>query len=596
MQNKKPKPATARQLELIQKAQLLHQSGKLVEAEAQYRLLLAELPDHATLLTNLGNIALQKGRLEEGVALISKSVKIAPNQPVALNNLGNALKSLNRKEEAIVSYDCAIARNPGYAEAYSNRGSVLTELNRLDAALFSLNKAIKIKPDYAAAYSNRGNVLKELKRLDEALASFDKAIALNPGYALAILNRANTLNDLKRFEEALAGYDRVIALIPSLAEAHSSRGAALVELKRLNEALASFDYAIALNPRYAEAHYNQGNAFLALNCLNEAQVCYDKAIDIRPDYAEAHWNKALLKILAGDFAEGWALYEWRWQQPWKKPAKVCRQPLWTGEQPLLNRTLLIYPEQGMGDYLQFIRYATLAEQLGGRVILEAPAALLSLVSSLKGNFTLVEAGQALPDFDCQCPLMSLPLAFKTTPETIPAQIPYLYADQARQQVWRQRLGEKSRPRVGLVWSGSSEHKNDSNRSIALQRFAPLLDLPFEFHSLQKEIRPEDARFLVANGKVENHQDLLSDFADTAALVMEMDLVISVDTSVAHLAGALGREMWILLSYAPDFRWMLERTDSLWYPSARLFRQSAPGDWSGAMTALTEQLETRIRSW
>ncbi|MDD4914021.1 MAG: tetratricopeptide repeat protein [Methylococcales bacterium] len=574
--------------ELLQQALALHQAGKLAEAAAQYQKLLNDRPDNTLLLTNLGNIALQQGRLEDGVRLISRSVQISANQPVALNNLGNALKALNRVDEAIASYDKAIAQKPDYAEAYSNRGAALRDLNRLDEALASLDRAIELKPDYAAAHSNRGVALLALNRLDEALDSFDRAIAVNPGYAMAHINRGNALKDLKRLDDALAAYDRAIALKPNMAEAYSCRGAALIELKRLDEAFVCFNHALGLKPDYAETYYNRGNAFLALKSLEEALADYDRAIALRPDYAEAYWNKALLKILTGDYAEGWRLYEWRWRRA-ETQAKKFARPLWLGERSLAGKTLLIHPEQGLGDYLQFVRYAALAGQQAARVILEAPAPLMSLVSTLPGDFTLIESGQVLPDFDYQCPVMSLPLAFNTVLETIPAQIPYLYADQAKRQLWRQRLGEKSGLRVGLVCSGSTAHKNDQNRSIALERFAALLELPVEFHLLQKEIRAEDAAFMAGSGKIQNHQHALHDFSDTAALLAEMDLLISVDTSVAHLAGALGQKVWILLPYMPDYRWLLDRTDSPWYPTATVYRQSAIGDWDSVICVLGDHL-------
>jgi hypothetical protein len=265
------------------------------------------------------------------------------------------------------------------------------------------------------------------------------------------------------------------------------------------------------------------------------------------------------------------------------------QPLWLGDISIADKTLLIHRQEGLGDYIQFIRYATLAEQTGVKIILEVPSSLFGITSSLEGRFILIEEGQPLPAFDYHCPVMSLPLAFKTTIDTIPAKTPYFYADQDKQFSWRQRLSEKSKPRVGLVWSGSTAHKNDHNRSIALTQFASLLDLPIEFHCLQKEIKTEDALFISDNGKIINHQAHLQDFSDTAALIAELDLVIAVDTSVAHLAGALGKQVWILLPFAPDYRWMLDKTDSPWYPSASLFRQPAIGDWDSVIAEVRDRL-------
>jgi hypothetical protein len=265
--------------------------------------------------------------------------------------------------------------------------------------------------------------------------------------------------------------------------------------------------------------------------------------------------------------------------------------LWLGHQTIVGKTLLIYAEQGLGDVIQFCRYATTVEALGAKVIVEVPAPLVPLISTLKGNFTIVEQGKPLPAFDLQCPVMSLPLAFKTSVATIPAEVPYLYADSGKQKVWQERLGNKTRIRVGLVWSGTKDHKNDHNRSIPLKLMKPLMRLPIEFHVLQKDIRSEDAVVLSQLKKMYSHQAELHDFSDTAALVQEMDLVISVDTSVAHLAGALAKSVWILLPFMPDYRWMLDRADSPWYPTATLVRQPAIGDWTSVILEITKRLET-----
>ena len=548
------------------------------------------MPNNTTLLTNLGTISLQKGKLKEGVSIISQSLLINPNQPDALYNQGNALKDLRQLNEALACYNKVIAIKANYPAAYSNRGLVLQELNKPDEALESYNLAIALKSDYADAHYNRGNVLQELNQPEEAIDSYDRAIFLKPNYAEAYSNRGNTLSDLQRLDEGLASYDRAIELKPDYAEANYNRGNALQDLKRLEEALASYDRAIELKPDYAEAYSNRGNALSGLKRLDEALVSYDRTIILNPDYADAYWNKSLLKIINGDYLEGWQLYEWRWKvEPLIHSLRVYKQPLWLGTEVLLNKTLLIYPEQGLGDYIQYIRYAVLVEQLGAKVILEVPLALMSLVSTLKGQFTLVESGKPLPDFDYHCPVMSLPLAFKTTVNTIPANLHYLYTNDDKNQQWQEKLGNKTVTRIGLVWSGSTGQKNDHNRSLILQQLSSLLELPLEFHSLQKEVRAVDIKTLTDFPQIHQHQDELLDFSDTAALVEAMDVVISVCTSVAHLAGAIGKKVFILLPYAPDYRWMLDRTDSPWYPSATLFRQSAIDDWESVVTEIKQLL-------
>ena len=371
------------------------------------------------------------------------------------------------------------------------------------------------------------------------------------------LEQASSWHRQGRLQEALAVYDRILSLEPECVEALSDRGFIQQELRRYSEALAS----------------------------------YDKAISICPDYAEAQFNKSRLKLLLGQYAEGWSLYEWRWKvDKYKIYFKDFKQPLWLGDQPIAGRTILLHAEQGFGDVIQFVRYVAMVEELGARVLLGVHPVLISLMQSLHGAFTLGTKLDALPAFELHCPLGSLPLAFKTEVDNIPTDIPYLFADPQRRDIWRVRLGNKVRPRVGLAWSGSAAHSNDRNRSMALRSLEPLLCLNFEFHSLQQEIRAEDQAALAGFSEILCHESELLDFADTAALVAEMDLVISVDTSVAHLAGALGKAVWILLPYAPDYRWMIERSDSPWYPTARLFRQSTIGDWGGVIEAVCSELQ------
>ena len=615
----------SRNAKLIAEATSLHRAGRLDEAERLYRSVLSADPDHVEVLTALGTIHFQRGHWEEGLRLIGLSLEIRPQQPIALNNRGNALKELKRYSEALENYELAIAFSPDYAEAYSNRGNVLVRLdrfaealasydraialnphfapaynNRADAlyglkrfaeALASCDRAIALNPRLAPAYSNRGNALNGLKRCAEALASCDRAIALNPGFAPAYNNRGNALNELKRFDEALASFDKAIGLSPDYAEAHCNRANTLSILLRLDDALASYDKAIALNPDLVMAYNNRGNLLVKLKRPDDALASYDKAIALNPDLVEALWNKALFKLLIGDYAEGWALYEWRWKRD--EAAELPRdfpQPLWRGQESLTGKTVLLHAEQGLGDSIQFCRYVPMVEALGARVVLEIQPPLLGLMSTLKGSARVISQGDILPGFDCYCPLMSLPLAFKTIVSTIPAQAPYLAVDPGKQEQWKKCLGAKTRPRVGLVWSGTPGHKNDRNRSIPLDRLSPLLGLDFEFHCLQKEVRPPDRDSLERrHQKIRTYESDLNDFSDTAALIMEMDLVVSVDTSVAHLAGALGQRVWVLLPFPPDFRWLMDGELSPWYPSARLFRQEKVGDWEGVIEQVVAAL-------
>ncbi len=529
------------------------------------------------------------GRYEEALRFITAACAIQPDDYIVHCNQGKVFQELKRYAEALASYDRTLSLKSDYAPAYYNRGSVLYDLQRNEDALASYDKAIALIPGYAEAYNNRGNVLKDLQRYAEALASYDKAIALNPGYALAYNNRGTALEQLGRYQEALACYAKVIALKPDLAPAYNNQGNVLKELGRYQEALASYDSALSLKPDYAEAHNNRGNALKDLGRYEEALASYSKAISLYPDFAEAYYNKSHLKLLLGDYKEGWPLYEWRWKTSQKDLVRNFKQPLWLGDRPIAGQTILLHAEQGLGDVIQMVRYVTMVEALGATVILELPASLVPLLRTLKGASTLVASGDTLPAFDLHCPLMTLPLAFKTSVDSIPAPVPYLAADPQKLLAWRERLGIKGSPRIGLAWSGNPQHKNDRNRSTALRTFEPLLGLDCEYHALQKEIRAEDKLALAEFTDIQAHEDQLKDFADTAALVAELDLVITVDSSVAHLAGAMGKAVWILLPYDPDYRWLTARSDSPWYPTVRLFRQHSIGDWEGVIRDISSVL-------
>ena len=542
---------------LFQQALALHRSGRLSEAASLYAKLLALFPANAQLLASLGIIALQQGRPDESERLLGQSLMIAPDEPVALSNRGIALQQLNRPGEALASYERAILLNPDSAELHNNRGLVLAALGRPE----------------------------------EALAACDRALALMPGHPEAHNNRGSILQSLARFDEALASHDRAIAARPNSPSAFNNRGKALRDLGRLDEAAASYAHAIALRPDYAEAHYNLAVVLEESGGFADALASYDRAIALKPDYASAQWNKSLLKLLTGDYEEGWPLYEWRWKRSGGERRRSFDQPLWLGEPLAPGTTVLIHAEQGLGDTLQLCRYAPLVEALGARVVLELPSAVATVIATLPGHCTIVARGAPLPAFDRQCPIMSLPLACRTTVASIPAAVPYLFADAAKREAWRRRLGQRTRPRIGVA--GSAAHGNDRNRSIPPRMLEPLLRLPLDFHVLQKDLRPGDADSLGRFESVHWHSQNLGDFSDTAALIQEMDLVISVDTSVAHLAGALGRPVWILLPFKPDWRWMLGRSDSPWYPTAVLHRQSAVGDWSDVISEVAERLRRRF---
>ena len=546
-------------------------------------------PDYAEAHFNRGNALVDLKRSAGALESYDRALRIRPDYAEALYNRGVALQGLERREEALESYDRALRSygrelkiNPDYAKALNNCGLALEELDRIEEALESYDRALNINPDYAEALNNRGNVLRDLKRFDEALETLDRALTIEPNYAGALNNRGNALRDLKRLDEALESYDRALAIKPDNAGALNNRGVTLSGLKRFDEALETFDRVLRIKPDYVEAHYNRGVALQALHRVEEALESYDRALKINPDYADAQWNESLCRLLMGDFALGWQKHEWRW----KKELGIgnprnFEQPLWLGKEDLENKTILLHSEQGLGDTIQFCRYARQTAQLGAKVILEVQPPLKTLLKDLEGAAMVFGRGENLPDFDYHCPLLSLPLAFKTDLSNI-TNSSYLKSDRQKIEAWESRLNKHSKKRVGLVWSGSTGHQNDHNRSIAFEEFKTLVNDHADYYCLQKELRSADKAVLEQAHNIRFLGDELKDFSDTAALVELMDLVITIDTSVAHLAGAMGKEVWILLPFNPDWRWLLGRSDSPWYQSARLFRQPRIGDWQSVL--------------
>ncbi|HEY2967447.1 MAG TPA: tetratricopeptide repeat protein [Casimicrobiaceae bacterium] len=574
----------------MQHALAAYQRGESAEAERLCRLVLDVKADNFDALYLSAIIAGQTGRAEQAAELLAKAVTVNPSIADAYYNRGVALGELNRPAEAVESYERTIALKPDHADAYYNRAVALGELDRPAQALESFDRAIALKPDYAEAYNNRGVALGRLQRYVDALASYERAIALKPDYAEAYNNRGVALGELNRFAEAVESYERAIALKPDYANAYNNRGIALGELDRPAEALESYECAIALRRDYAEALYNRGNALRDLHRHREAADSYERALALKPDYASAHWNLADCRLLLGDFARGWQEYEWRWKLEQRDNGRRdFQQPLWLGGEALEGRTILLHSELGLGDTLLFCRYAREVAALGAKVVLEVQPPLLPLLADLEGVTQTVPRGAPLPEFDCHCPLMSLPLAFKTDLSNIPARIPYIRSNAARVAAWREKLREKSKPRMGVVWSGSMALRNDK-RSMALAEMLPLVGEWAEWISLQKEVRESDIALLASRADLRYFGGELKDFADTAALVELMDVVVTVDTSVVHVAGAMGKPVWILLPFNPhDWRWMLDREDSPWYPTARLFRQAANGDWASVISRVNEEL-------
>jgi Tfp pilus assembly protein PilF len=430
------------------------------------------------------------------------------------------------------------------------------------------------------------------RNLREALKLLEEVIALDPEWAEPHYKRANVLKDSGELEAAVAGYSDAIARKPDYAYAYCNRGVVLLSLGRSAEAVASLRCATELEPADSLAHYNLALSHQERLEWREALASYDKAIEANPGYADAQYNRAVLLLFMGDFLNGWQAYEWRWENAARLGIGAKRnfhKPGWLGSEPIANKTLLLHAEAGLGDTLQFCRYAPLCAQQDATVILEVPAPLVELVKTLEGVADVIAMGERLPPFDYHCPLMSLPLALGTTLDSVPASTPYLRASEAKVAYWRNRLGESTRPRIGLAWSGNPRNPIDARRSIRLAELLEHLPAGFDYFCLQTELRSADRETLERQKAIVQFEPAQLDIPSTAALCECMDLVISVDTSIAHLSGALGCKTWVLLPRVPDWRWMQNRDDSPWYPSMRLYRQGTPGEWAPPLERIVEDL-------
>jgi tetratricopeptide (TPR) repeat protein len=573
-----------------------HRAGRLDEAEAGYADILRGDPAHAAALHQLGLLRHQKGLSAEAFGHIEAALKIVPDAAQVLSNAAVVLQSLKRYPEALAMLDRALAANPGFATAHGNRGLVLQAMGRHAEAVESFDRAAESQPAAVDLLRHRAHSLFALDRHAQAERAYRHLLGLQPASAPLHWCLGNTLLALKRFEDALASFDAALAIDPNHAEALLNRGNALSALHRDEEAVASYDRALAVRPAFPEALSNRGNSLLELARFDQAVASCDRAIALRPDYAQAHWNRSLMRLLQGELAEGFGEYEWRWKRAEiAAEAPSFEKPLWDGKVSLTGKTILLHAEQGLGDTIQFVRYVPLVAARGARIILQVQPALVPLLSTLSTVTQLLPQGADLPRFDCHCALLSLPLAFGTTLDTIPAEVPYLSAPPERITAWRECLSS-SRPLVGLAWSGNPENKGDWKRSIPLAALMPLLRSPgIRFISLQYDVRDSDRAALAQCPSLAPFPNDVQDLADTAAVIDNLDLVISVDTSVAHVAGALGRPAWVLLPSVPDWRWLLGRDDSPWYPTARLFRRRAGETWDPVVGRVREAVAARFGS-
>jgi tetratricopeptide (TPR) repeat protein len=536
------------------------------------------------------------GRLVEALALYDIILRAQPALAQIHRNRGEVLHRLGRVQEALVSLDEAAHLEPGFTEAHYGRGIVLIDLGRREEALASFDRAVQLKPDHLNAHIYRGILLKDMKRSDEAFQAYDTALKINPRSALTLTNKGNLLAELGHYDEAFVLFDQVLALLPDFAHAHYSKGNCLRLQQRPDDAMAWLDRAIALNPQFPEAYNSRALALQAMGRFDEALDNFDRALAVKPDFAEGHWNKSLCLLLLGRFAEGWALYESRRENFGAANFPDYPRPRWRGED-IKGKTLLLHLVLGLGYPFQFFRYALLAADNGARVIFRAHDELVRLLKDAQSGVDVIPSTAPFPAFDVYSPLLSLPMIFGADATHVPATGPYLKAEAERVAKWRTRIGENGF-KVGICWQGNRQASIDTGRSFALSYFESLSKIPgVRLISLQKGDGTEQLRALPPGMKVETLGDDFDAgpdaFVDSAAVMENLDLVITSDTAMAHLAGALARPVWVALRHVPDWRWGTAGSTSPWYPSMTLFRQTKRDDWAGVFAEMAAQLQVKV---
>ena len=565
-------------------------AGQHLDAQLCCKQALELNPDHADTLHLMGLLSLHAGQHDHAIEWISRAIRKDP-RPDYLASLGTTLQQQGRYEEALKVFDKAIQLSPDDAELWRQMGDILVQQQRYDQALPSYQHALKLNPDHPDALYKSGALLDQFGRYAEAIVHLDRSDKVLPNHAPTLQVRARTLFNLKRLEESLAAGKRAYRLDPGNADTCNNIGAALRLLGRDKEALNWFDKALDIRPNSTEFLNNKILSLFDLHRFNEVFVLYARMKSLKLNNAMTDWNVSLAHLLTGNLEAGWLGHQARLKLPSATYPKI-NLPMWLGEENIEGKTILIAADEGVGDTIQFVRYVPMLAERGARVLLVVQDPLCGLLSGLSGVTQCVRKSAAgtLPAFEFHCPVSSLPLAFGTRLDTIPSTTPYLPSPaSSRVQAWEDRLGPRTRLRVGLVWSGSPSHTNDHNRSIPLRTLSRLLDVDATFVSLQKDPRPDDAAVLRERSDIIDLTADLTDFTETAALVSCLDLVITVDTSVAHLSGALGRPTWLLLPYTPDYRWLLDRDDSPWYPSMRQFRQTEACEYESVLDRVRTEL-------
>lgn len=610
---------------LIEAGNLLRESNRLTDAVACYERAIHRHPDHAEAYAQMAIAMAGLGHLDAALGCCRIALEIDPtlsianyhqalielqqeNHSSALDSLNAALKQapqsapmwamkgllLAKQQDpagAVAAFDQAIALGLPTADLFQNRAHCHKELQQLDLALNDLESALALDPNHPNALMALGVMSQEMGRHESALGFYTRVIKQNPDKAEAYANLGAVLFEMNRLEDSLETLQAAIDLDPTLVNGWSNLGATLTRLYRYELAVKAYERVQQLAPQHVDAYSYQGLILHDLNRLNEAMACYEKALQLDPQNHLALWHRAVCLLLQGDFQRGWPAYEARWQhKDLKLQLREYPQPRWTGEQSLQGQHILVYAEQGLGDTIQFARFLPRLVELGATVSFEVQPVLKQLLTRCLPQVRVFGAGEPPPAFDLHIPLLSLPGVLRCDESTIPFADAYLVASQMKCAAWSQRLGTKVRPRIGLTWSGNPLHQNDRNRSMQLKELLQRLPGGFDYICLQNQIRDHDLDTLLSSKRVQVFTADLQDFEDTAALCQLMDLVITVDTSVAHLSAALGRPTWTLISHSPDWRWMKTRTDTPWYGSMRLIRQTVPGSWQGELKTMAAELE------
>jgi tetratricopeptide (TPR) repeat protein len=570
-----------------------HGLGEIKEAVEAYGQALRLRPASPELHCGLGSALAAAGRRDAALEHFQQALRLEPGHVEALMAMGVLLGEAGRPAEALPVLQQVVQARPDVAQAHHNLGVALAQLGRTEEAANCLQEAVRVQPNYADAHCHLGNLLRDLRRLPEAEEHYRTCIAQRPDHAAAYINLGLSLTETGRHTEAMVLLRQATRLSPKSKEAWNNLGLAYSGRGEFVQARSCYEEALRLASDYTEAHVNLGSAWKEEGHLDEALACYQVALWYRPELPSAHYNRALTLLQAGDYERGWPAYEWRWRRP-TMPPRPFVQPRWDGSS-LEGKTILLWCEQGLGDAIQFVRYAPLVKERGGRVVLECPANLVSVLQTCPGVDVIVAEGVPPPDFDVQAPLLSLPALFSTTLASVPGTVPYLFPDQKLVEAWREKLGRaEGNVLIGVVWQGNPRHGWDHWRSFPLTALAPVAAVPgVRLVSLQQGPGVEQLRSLGGRFQVLDLGDDLDrggGFADTAAVMANLDVVVTADTAAAHLAGALGVPTWLALAAVADWRWLLGREDTPWYPTMRLFRQQGLNRWGDVFERMAAELQ------